>query len=112
MPRPKDFSISKNEDGFTVTTTNTTSEDRFPQTIRIDVAYDVAIGNPWKKYSPLDFKLGKNSGIDVSMTKEKAKLLSARENSLKLEVISIPFRLTVKGFDVNRDLKIKLVKEG
>ncbi len=112
MPRPKDFSISKNEDGFIVTTTSTTSEDRFPQNIRIDVAYDVATGNPWKKYSPLDFKLGKNSGIDVSMTKEKARLLSARENSLKLEVTGIPFKLTAKGFDVNRDIKIKLVKEG
>lgn len=111
-PRPKDFSISKNEDGFTVTTTNTTSEDRFPQTIRIDVAYDVATGNPWKKYNPLDFKLGSNSSISIAMSKDKARLISSKENSIKLEVTGLPFKLTAKGFDVNRDLKIKLVKEG
>lgn len=110
-PRPKDFNISKNDDGFTVSTTGTTTKDRFPQTIRIDVAYDVATGNPWKKYSSHDFKLGSGSNIELGLSKDTGKILSRKENTIKLEVNDIPFKLVARGFDKNRDIKVKLVKE-
>jgi len=110
-PRPKDFTINKIDDGFSITTTDSTSKDRFPQNIRIDVAYDIATGNPFKKYNPLDFKLGKNSGIKLEWTPDKVIIRSARENSIRLEVTDIPFKLNVRGFDKNRDLKVRLVKE-
>ena len=110
-PRPKDFRIAEVKDGFSVASTTNADPERFPQNIRIEVAYDVASGNPWKKYSPLDFKLGKNSGIDVIMTKDKANVTSIKENLIRLEVYELPFKLIAKGFDVNRDLKIKVLKE-
>lgn len=111
VPRPKDFNISKNEDGFTVSTTSSASKDRFPQNIRIEVAYDVTIGNPWKKYNPLDFKMGVNGGIEMALSKKTGSVTSRKDNILILEVKDIPFKLVAKGFDKNRDLKIKLVKE-
>ncbi|MFQ5642325.1 MAG: hypothetical protein ACE5FQ_01360 [Thiogranum sp.] len=111
VPRPKDFNISKNEDGFTVSTTSSASEDHFPQNIRIDVAYDVNSGNPWKKYSPLDFKMSVNGSIALGISKKTGSVTSRKDNVLMLEVKGIPFKLVAKGFDKNRDLKIKLVKE-
>jgi hypothetical protein len=110
-PRPKDFHISEAADGFSIVSTKDAEPDRFPQIIRIEVAYDVATGNPFKKYNPLDFKLGKSSGINLSMTGETAKLISNRENVIRLEVTKLPFKFNASGFDVNRDLKIKLLKE-
>ncbi len=110
-PRPKDFYISETEDGFFIASTKDADPARFPQVIKIEVAYDVATGNPFKKYNSLDFKLGKNSGISLSMTTNSAKLISSKENIIRLEVIKLPFKFNASGFDVNRDLKIKLLKE-
>ena len=110
-PRPVDFHISEIHDGFTIASAKDADPDRFPQNIKLEVAYDVASGNPYKKYSPLDFKLGKNSGITLSMSKDSGKLISSKENIIKLEVTKLPFKFNAAGFDVNRDLKIKLVKE-
>lgn len=111
-PRPVDFRISEIADGFTIVSDNEADPGRFPQTIKIEVAYDVAMGNPFKKYNPLDFKLGKNSGINLSMTRGSAKIISSKENKIRIEVIKLPFKFNATGFDINRDLKIKLTKEG
>ena len=111
-PRPKDFHISGTNDGFSIVTAKDADPERFPQVVKIEIAYDVATGNPFKKYNPLDFKLGKNSRINVALTKESANVLNSKENMIRLEVTSLPFKLNASGFDVNRDLKVKLVKEG
>ena len=110
-PRPKDFHISETVDGFSIVSAKDANPDRFPQTIRIEAAYDVASGNPFKKYNPLDFKLGKNGGITLAMTSDAAKLISSKENIIRLEVKELPFKFNASGFDINRDLKVKLLKE-
>jgi len=110
-PRPKDFFISETHNGFTVVSAKDADPDRFPQNIKIEVAYDVATGNPFKKYNPLDFRLGKNGGINLSMSSDSAKVVSSKENIIRLEVTKLPFKFSAEGFDVNRDLKIKLLKE-
>ena len=111
-PRPKDFIISSKEGGFTVSTTKSTNSERFPQNVRIDVAYDLASGNPFKKYNPLDFRIGANGSIELALSKDTGKVLERKDNIIRMEVTDMPFRMEVKGFDPNRDLKIRLVKEG
>ena len=110
-PRPIDFHISETADGFTIASANDADPERFPQTIKVEVAYDVATGNPFKKYNPLDFRLGKNSGITLTMLADSAKVISNKENIVRLEVTKLPFKFSAAGFDINRDLKIKLLKE-
>ncbi len=110
VPRVRDFSISQIMGGFTVSTTGQTTADRFPQTIQIDMAYDTASGNPFKKYSEYDFTVGANGGVEIALTKDKGRIVSRKENRLQIEVTGIPFRLNVSGFDVNRDLKVRLEK--
>jgi len=63
-------------------------------------------GNAFKKYSPHDFKVGKNGNISLSADKS-LKLVSARENKWTFEINKIPFNFKATGFDENRDLKIK-----
>jgi hypothetical protein len=110
-PRPKDFSISSVDGGFSVSTHKDVSPDRFPRIVTIDVAYDVASGNPFKKYSPLDFRLDKNEGIVVALTKGSGSVVERKENRLKFRVDKSPFKLHLRGFDPLRDVKVKLVSE-
>jgi len=110
-PKPKDFRIDETTDGFSITSTSDALPEKFPQKIRIEVAYDVAKGNPFKKYNSLDFKLGKNSAISIAMTANNAKILGNKDNIIRLEVLDLPFQLKASGFDSNRDLKINLTKE-
>lgn len=111
-PRPRYFSISSIAGGFAVMTPNDVDPERFPQTVKIEVAYDVETGNPFKKYSPLDFRLGKGSGIQVAFSGKSGKVLKAAENVLRVEVEKPPFKMHVTGFDDNRDIKVKLTREG
>jgi hypothetical protein len=113
LPEPKirDFSINQTDGGFTVISTGETTKDRFPQTIRIEMAYNVARGNPFKKYNSFDFTLGGSSGIEVALTKGTGKIINRKENILRVDVMDIPFQLNVSGFDLNRDLRVKLEKE-
>ena len=111
-PRKKDFHITETSGGFTITSTSDIDRGDLPKSIRVDVAYDVSSGNPFKKYSPHDFRLGKKAGIEIDMTTQTGKIISAKENVIRVEVVDVPFKLALSGFDVNRDLKIRLVKEG
>ena len=111
VPRPKTFLISTVNGGFSVISSREAASENFPQTIRIEMAYDVSSGNPFKKYTPLDFKLGSRNGIEIKLTKETGKLVRVQENVLRIEVDKLPFKLKVTGFDDNRDLKVKLTKE-
>lgn len=110
-PRPKDFAIRSVDGGFIVSTTANTNPDRFPQEVTVKVAYDVATGDPFKKYSPLDFKLG-NKSLAVTLTEGSGKVLAKKQNTLRFRVERVPFQITVVGFDDNRDLKIKLSRKG
>tara|TARA_R110002049_G_scaffold226293_1_gene398348 strand:+ start:5234 stop:7105 length:1872 start_codon:yes stop_codon:yes gene_type:complete len=109
-PRIQDFIISKSSGGFIVSTSNKTTEERFPQIVNIEVAYDVARGNPFNSYKSMDFTMGKNGTVELTATRT-GKALYVRENKIKLQVDRIPFALTAAGFDPHRDLKVRLVKE-
>jgi hypothetical protein len=110
--KPRNFGISTVAGGFSVVSARDADRNLLPYIINIEVAYDVATGNPFKKYSPLDFKLGKNGNITVQLTPNSGKVLGARDNTLKIEVSEFPFMLRAIGFDDNRDLKVKLQKDG
>ncbi len=79
---------------------------KVPRYVAIYVAYEVRSGNPFKKYSPLDFDVAK-SPIQVQI--QGAKLLMHKDNCIQIEVQKGNFKLTVTGFDMHRDLRIKTV---
>jgi hypothetical protein len=105
---PSLYSISKITGGFTLTSTDALSEEKLPLELKIEIAYEVPSGNAFKKYSPHDFKIGNKDEINCSASKGSIRTISAKHNVLEIEVLSVPFKLSVCGFDENRDLKIKV----
>jgi len=75
-----------------------------PKEIDIEVAYDVRQGNPFNRYSLLDFELNK-SPIRVSAKGLKASV--SKPNVIRITLEERDFQLLVTGFDPNRDLKIR-----
>ena len=99
--------LSKVSGGFTVTNTDGFTTENLPREISIEVAYEVSRSNAFKKYSPHDFKVGKNGSVVLTATKS-VRVISARENKWIFEITSLPFKLSAAGFDENRDLKVKI----
>jgi len=77
---------------------------KVPRYINIWIAYEVRSGNPFKKYTTLDFDLNKPP---IKFQVQGANLLLSKENIIQLEVQKGNFKLTVTGFDIHRDLRIK-----
>ena len=96
------FQLQRTKDGFRLS--KHPQAKKLPRVVTIEMAYDVRQGNPFKKYQPFDFELGKfpmvvrGKGVKASVTKP---------NALQLELQELGFKLRITGFDPNRDLKIK-----
>lgn len=84
--------------------TKRTKATKVPRYINIWIAYEVRSGNPFKKYTPLDFDLNKPP---IKIQVQGANLLLHKENIIQIEVQKGNFKLTVTGFDMHRDLRIK-----
>ncbi len=77
---------------------------RVPRYITIWLAYEVRTGNPFNKYTPLDFDVARPP-IEIQAT--GVALLLNKHNVIQIEVRKGNFKLTVTGFDTNRDLRVK-----
>lgn len=77
---------------------------KVPRYINVWIAYEVRSGNPFKKYTPLDFDVSKPP---IRLQIEGAKILLNNQNVIQIEVQRVNFKLSVTGFDMHRDLRIK-----
>ena len=77
---------------------------RPPDSLRIEVAYEVRRGDPFNKYSPLDFDLSANS-LRVSV--EGARVREQGPNWLEIAVFADTFTVRVQGFDPRRDVRVR-----
>lgn len=77
---------------------------KVPRYITVWMAYEVRSGNPFKKYTTLDFDVGQ---APVQIQPEGCLLLLAKQNAVQVEVLRGDFKLTVTGFDPHRDLRVK-----
>jgi hypothetical protein len=75
-----------------------------PKIIAVWVAYEVRSGNPFRKYTPLDFDVSREP---IRVRVEGARLLLCRDNTLQVEVVRADFSLTVTGFDTHRDIRVR-----
>ena len=81
-----------------------TRATQVPRFITIWIAYEVRSGNPFKKYTSLDFDVSQEP---IQVKAEGVKLMLCKENTLQIEVILSDFRVTVTGFDTHRDLRVR-----
>jgi hypothetical protein len=80
--------------------------DRFqlPATIRIRAAYAVRSGNPFKKYRREDFAF--DDARNIRFDCYGAEILWRLGNAAQAKVHIRDFRISVSGFDTNRDLRV------
>lgn len=98
--RPSSYSLNKTDGGFSITLTE---HGRLivPFMLRIRCAYDLARGNPFKKWAEEDFVLGEPP---LELAVNGGKVLGAGNNTCEIEVNAAEFRLSISGFDHNRDI--------
>ena len=107
--KPRRFSLTKVRGGFTITAG--AAGARTPAQLEITVAYDVRRGDPFSKYDPADFLLMRDGVGDPSETMG-LKPLTVSENRALYEVTDPDFRVSITGFDMNRDLALRISTSG
>lgn len=100
-PRPKGLIVTPIAGGFTIRSGPAAQSWEYPRTIDVRVAYDLASGNPFKRYSSFDFDLAK---AEIEKRIEDGEILSVAENKIRAEVTSSGFQIRFAGFDTNRDI--------
>lgn len=93
------FTLAKVAGGFTITHGEKGAE--LPTVLEIAVAYDRRRGSPLKKYAAADFKLNE---APITVETEGAKSGERHLNRMVVKVTQPEFKVTVTGFDENRDL--------
>ena len=106
--RPPRFNVSRSQGGFSLSQGEGLHEDALPIEVRIKVAYDVSRGDAFSKWSIHDFNVRRGKGIDC-MLYGGVRTLSADGQEWTLEITSSNFEFVARGFDENRDLKIRIV---
>jgi hypothetical protein len=97
------FVESRIKGGFAMSLENPKPSD-FPMAASCTVGYARRKGDPFKKWKPLDFSL---DSTDFAFEHEGVEDLIKKENELTFRVVDPDaFRMIVRGFDVNRDLRV------
>jgi len=106
-PRPvvtmkkEKFRISQVKGGFTISRVEGITD--LPDAIEVKVAYEVRRGNALKRYQPADFDLDKPP---IRIHTDNAEV-RASGNQLLIEKLQPDFRVSVSGFDADRDLVVR-----
>ncbi|CAG1008916.1 hypothetical protein ANRL4_03955 [Anaerolineae bacterium] len=74
-------------------------------TLHLRFAYEVVRGNPFQKYSPLDFSF---DDLGMRIESENVEVAGQSANLLTVHVLGVPFRVRVTGFDGLRDVVMKV----
>jgi hypothetical protein len=97
-PKPSWYRLERIEGGFSLRP----GPGRMPEQCRIEMAYDTAKGNPFKKYDANDFSLERRGDL---LVESKGLLLHEYvRNQIVADLTDDDFELTVTGFDANRDV--------
>jgi hypothetical protein len=107
-PRKKRFRIQKIKGGFAVIKGDASTTP--PAELDIRMAYDVRRGNPLKKYHPADFRVEQRP-IEFEPAPLGLSVISREANRIRIEITDPDFRLSVRGFDENRDLYVNVKME-
>jgi hypothetical protein len=101
------FELQKLQGGFRISGTGSAVE--MPPYTGIQVAYEVRRGNPFALYQPLDFEMDK---APIAIEVQGAELVRLHRNLAVLRIADAQFRVTVRGFDARRDVRVKIVAMG
>ncbi len=100
---PRELSLSAVQGGFAVRNTDVVLVGR---SILIEAAYEVISGNAFSHYSPHDFDFARPGGLQV--TTRGVVVTRAEANRMLIRPREDEFEVVVRGFDVHRDLRVKV----
>lgn len=104
VPTNKSFiRMQKIPGGVTIYATN--HENFEPRHIDIKLAYMTTRGKPLNKYQLYDFELNK---LPIQITQSHCQIINNKKNNLEFIAEAPDFEMIIKGFDVKRDLFIKI----
>jgi hypothetical protein len=101
-PQPRRFRVSRIRGGFTVAAGDGTP----PSALEIRAAYDVRRGSALAKWNRADFQLVR-APIRIEGS-EGMEVVEQGDNRMLVRITGPEFRLSVTGFDENRDLYVRV----
>jgi hypothetical protein len=105
QPSPQRVALSPLKGGFRLKGGPDLKPEHLPLRLSVITAYEIRRGNPFKKYDENDYRLEtdpiciESSGVDV---------LKPSGQRLDFTATAADFDIAVSGFDVHRDLKLKV----
>lgn len=109
-PQPKPFRVVEQDDGFSIRPADPIDADSIPLECRLVAAYDLVSKNPFSKYDRIDFDFSRKGEIEIDAT--GVTIESVNENRIDFSIDSPDFRLSVTGFDPERDVVVRVVTRG
>ena len=100
------FQLQKLHGGFRLAGTGNGSDQAVPRKAAVWVAYEVRRGNPFRQYQRPDFEL---DNPPIEMQTEHAEVTRCRGNILVIRIRDPRFSVIVKGFDVHRDIRLRVL---
>lgn len=98
------FHLQKLSGGFRLAGTG--EARMLPRYASVSVAYEVRRGNPFKQYQSPDFEMDKPP---IAVHAEHADVVRQQGNLLLLRIQQADFQVVVKGFDIHRDIRVKVL---
>jgi hypothetical protein len=102
---PQKFTLSPVKGGFRLRGGPDLKIEDLPLRLAVLTAYEIRRGNPFKKYNPNDYRLDATP-IEIEATGVDGLNRSAQR--LEFTIASPDFTVAVSGFDVHRDLKLRV----
>lgn len=103
QPRETFLSVQPRSGGFVIVPGAGAASRTYPVRVRIRLAYDMLGADPFKRFSPFDFDLKKDIGLEL----ENAEAEFSKPNIAIVTLQSLDFRVSASGFDANRDLLVE-----
>lgn len=103
QPREVFLNVQPRSGGFVIAPGAGAASRTYPVRLRVRLAYDMLGADPFKRFSPFDFDLKKDIGLEL----ENAEAEFAKPNIAIVTLQSADFRIAASGFDANRDLLVE-----
>jgi hypothetical protein len=101
------FTVDRTAQGFCVK-----SDPKAPRpdgvNLRVAFAYDVAAGDPFRKWNPLDFEIRLDHASTLKLGGYEVKVHRLAGNEVLLAIQKEPFRFAINGFDSVRDVVVRV----
>lgn len=97
--------VTKTRDGFSISINKNLDGNDFPLKAKLMAAYATIIGDPFANYDPFDFRFDSDM-LEIRCFEGKVTL--KEKNTLRFIAYNQNFNLRVTGFDINRDLVVKI----